>query len=120
VLVFSCPPGGDEGGADFLVRPPITAGNNRIRETLEHDERCGARRMGRREQRRGSKRSRDSDENRLAAAEIVEYRGDAVGPLLQGGHRIRRDGIRCSGAWLIQEDQSAERRHCLDPTLQRR
>jgi hypothetical protein len=34
----------------------------------------------------------DSDENRFAAAEIVEYRGDAAAPLLQGGHRIRAMG----------------------------
>jgi hypothetical protein len=64
-------------------------------------------------------RASDSDENRFAAAEIVEYRGDAVTPLLQGGHRIRSDGIRCAGADLIDEDQPADRRHCLDPALHR-
>ena len=62
----------------------------------------------------------DREENRFATPEIVEHRGDAVGPLLQGRQLARRDGIGCSRARLVEEDQPTERRHRLDPPLKRR
>ena len=70
-----------------------------------------------REQRRCRERAVDRDEDRFATPEIVEHRGDAVGPLLQGRQRARRDGIGRSGARLVEEDQSTERCHRLDPPL---
>ena len=84
---------------------------------LEHDQRGGARRMCRREQRRCRERAVRRDENRFATPEIVKHRGDAVGPLLQGRQRARRDGIGGSRARLVEEDQPTERRHRLDPPL---
>ena len=92
-------------------------GAARIRVTLEHDQRGGARRMCRREQRRCRERGVDRDEDRFATPEVVEHRGDAVGPLLQGRQRARRDGIGRSRARLVEEDEPTERRHRLDPTL---
>ena len=58
------------------------------------------------------------EEDRFATPEIVEHRGDAVGPLLQRRQRARRDGIGRSRARLVEEDQPTERRHRLDPTLE--
>jgi hypothetical protein len=46
---------------------------------LEHYKRACAGRMGSREQRRCRERPIDRDEDRFAAPEIVEHRGDAVG-----------------------------------------
>ena len=73
-----------------------------------------------REQRRCRERAVDREEDRFATPEIVEHRGDAVGPLLQGRQRARRDGIRRSGARLVEEDEPTERCHRLDPPLNRR
>ncbi len=53
-------------------------------------------------------------------SEIVKHRGDAVGPLLQGRQRARRDGIGRSRARLVEEDQSTKRCHRLNPPLNRR
>jgi hypothetical protein len=49
--------------------------------------------MCRREQRRWRERAGGREDDRFAAPEVVEHRGDAVGPLLQGRHRARRDRI---------------------------
>jgi hypothetical protein len=57
------------------------------------------------------------DEDRFAAPEVVEHRSDAVGPLFQRRRRIRRYIIGCSVARLVEEDESTERRHGLDPPL---
>ena len=92
-------------------------GAARICVTVEHDQRGGARRMCRREQRRWRERGVRRDENRFATPEVVEHRGDAVGPLLQGRQRVRRDGIGRSRARLVEEDEPTERRHRLDPPL---
>ena len=67
-------------GVGPSVRPA-----HRIRVALEHDERGGARRICRREQRRGRERAGAREKDRFAAAEIVEHRGDAVGQLLDVG-----------------------------------
>ena len=73
--------------------------------------------MCRCEQRRWRERADDREEDRFATSEIVEHRGDAVGPLLQGRQRARRDGIGRSRARLVEEDESPERCHRLDPPL---
>src|ERR1700754_4518905 len=49
MLWLSCPPHADKRGAGFVS---TECGSTRIRVTLEHDQRGGARRMCRREQRR--------------------------------------------------------------------
>ena len=92
----------------------------RIRVALEHDQRGGARRMCRCEQRPRRERAVAGEEDRFANSEIVEHRGDAVGPLLQGRHRARRDGIGRSRARLVEEDQPTERCRRLDPPLKGR
>ena len=92
----------------------------RIREALEHDQRGGAGRMCRGEQRRCRESAVDRDEDRFTTAEIVEHRRDAVGPLLQRRQRARRDRIGRSRARLVEEDQSTKRCHRLDPPLKRR
>ena len=102
-------------GEDFLGIEPTDARG--IRVALEHDQRGGARRMCRREQRRCRERADAREEDRFATPEIVEHRGDAVGPLLQGRQRARRDGIGRSRARLVEEDQPTERCHRLDPPL---
>ena len=61
--------------------------SDRIRIDLERDQRGGARRMCCGEQRRCRERAGAGNEDRFAAPEIVEHRGDAVGPLLQVGAR---------------------------------
>ena len=102
---------------DFLGIGSIGAFSHRIRVALEHDQ-CGcAGRMCCREQRRWCQRADDGEEDRFTTPEIVEHRGDAVGPLLQRRQRARRDGIGRSGARLVEEDQSTERCHRLDPPL---
>ena len=73
--------------------------------------------MCRREQRRGRERGVRRNENRLATSEVVEHRGDAVGPLLQSRQCARCDGIGCSRARLVKVDESTERCHRLDPAL---
>ena len=92
-------------------------GATRICVTAEHDQRGGAGRMCRREQRSGRERGVPRYENRFATPEIVEHRGDAVGPLLQRRQRARRDRIGHSRARLVEENQSTERRHRLNPPL---
>jgi hypothetical protein len=92
-------------------------GAARICVTVEHDQGGGARRMCRREQGSGRERGVRCDENRFAAPDGVEHRGDAVGPLLQGRHCVRNDRIGCAGARLVEVDQPTERRHRIDPTL---
>ena len=53
----------------------------------------------------------------LRAPEIVEHRGDAVGPLLQGRHRARLHRIGSSTARLVEKDEPTERCHRLNPPL---
>ena len=86
-------PHGDHGGDDFLADRPVGAFSHRIRVTLQHDQRGGAGRMCRREQRPCRERAGVREEDRFTTPEIVEHRGDAVGPLLQGRQRARPDGI---------------------------
>ena len=62
-LVLSRAPHSDEGGAEFLARRPVSRLCNGIRETLEHDERCGAGRMGCGKQCRGCERAGDCNED---------------------------------------------------------
>ena len=67
-----------------------------------------------------SRTRRRSEEDRFAAPEVVEHRGDAVGPLLQGRQRVRCDRIGRSGARLVEEDEPTERCHRFDPPLKGR
>ena len=114
-------PHGDYGSVGSLAIESIGALSHRIiRVALKHNQRGGARRMCCREQRRCCERAIDGDEDRFAAPEIVEHRGDAVGPLLQGRQRARRDRIGRSRARLVEEDQSTERCRRLDPPLNER
>ena len=53
----------------------------------------------------------------IGSTQSVQNRSDAVSPLLQRRQCARRDGIRRTGAGLVEEDQSTERRHRLDPPL---
>ena len=111
---FARPPRADPRSLGFALNE---WGAARICVTVEHDQRGGARRMCRRKQRSGRERGVRCDENRFAAPQGVEHRGDAVGPLLQGRQCVRCDGIGCSRARLVKVDKSTERRHRLDPTL---
>src|SRR6185295_4475953 len=61
----------------------------------------------------------DSEEDCLTAAQIIEHRRDAVGPLLQGRKRTRLDGIGRARTWLVKEDETTQRRHRLNPPLGR-
>jgi hypothetical protein len=112
-------PHADEGSEGFLGIAPVRALGHRIRVALEHDERGGAGRMRCREQRRCRERAGDGEEDRFATPEVVEHRGDAVGPLLQGRQRARRDGIGRSRARLVEVDEPTERCHRLYITLNR-
>ena len=104
--------------SDFLGCEPIGAFSHRIRVALEHDQRGGAGRMCCREQRRCRERAVDREEDRFATPEIVQHRGDAVGPLLQGRQRARRDGIGRSGARLVEEDRADRAMSSPRPTLE--
>ena len=117
MLQLPRPPHGDHRQRGLPRCEPIGAFSHRIRVALEHDQRGCAGRMCCREQRRRRERAVDREEDRFATPEIVEHRGDAVGPLLQGRQRARRDGIGRSGARLVEEDQPTERCHRLDPPL---
>jgi hypothetical protein len=117
MLELAGPIHGSPGSDHLLDSCSISAFSHRIREALEHDKRGGAGRMCRREQRRWRERAGAREDDRFATPEIVKHRGDAVGPLLQGRHRARRDGIGRTGARLVEEDEQTERCHRLDPTL---
>ena len=91
MLEVPAAPHADKRGVNFVSNE---CGSARIRVTVEHDQRGGARRMCRREQCPGRERDARRDDNRFATPEVVEHRGDAVGPLLQGRQRARRDRIR--------------------------
>ena len=114
-------PHGDYGSEEFLgiEVAAVSALSRRIRVALEYDERGGAGRICRREQCRCREPGVRRDEYRFTTPEIVEHRGDAVGPLLQRRQRARRDGIGGSRARLVEEDESTQRRHRLDPALKR-
>jgi hypothetical protein len=111
-------PHADPASDDFFVIEPI--GADAIGVALEHDQRGGAGRMCCREQRTRRERADGREKNRFATPELVEHCGDAVGPLLRGRQRARRDGIGGSRARLVEEDQPTERCHRLDPALKRR
>ena len=64
-------PHADEGSEGFLGIAPIRALGHRIRVALEHDERGGAGRMSRCEQRRRSEGAGVRDEDRFAAPEVA-------------------------------------------------
>ena len=111
-------PCGKNVGEEFLNIEPV--GGRGIRVAFEHDERGGPSGMGCREQRSCRERTDAREKDRLAAVEVVENCGDAVGPLLQSRQRIGRDRIGRPGSWLVEEDESTERCHRLDPRLNRR
>jgi hypothetical protein len=115
MVYLSGSPHRDRGIKQIRCSEPIGALSHQIREALERDQRGGAGRMCCREQRRRCQRAADRDEDRFATLEIVEHRGDAVGPLLQRRPRARSDRIGHSRARLVEEDQPTERRHRLDP-----
>ena len=117
MLELARPPHGYHGIAGFLGVHPVSAFSKWIRVALEHDQRGCARRICCCEQRRWCQRAVDREKDRFATPEIIQHRGDAVGPLLQRRQRGRRDGIRRSRARLVEEDQSTERHHRLDPAL---
>jgi hypothetical protein len=118
MLELPGPPHGGYGSVGYLAIDSIGALSYRIiRVALKHDQRGGAGRMCCCEQRRCRERAVGGDEDRFAAPEIVEHRGDAVGPLLQGRQSARRDGIGSTRARLIEEDQSTKLCHRLDPAL---
>ena len=114
---FARPPHADRRSLNFVSND---WGPTRICETVEHDQRGGAGRMCRREERSGRERGVRCDEYRFATPEGVEHRGDAVGPLLQGRQRPGRDGIGCSRARLVEVDEPTERCYRFDPPLKGR
>jgi hypothetical protein len=114
------PPHGYHGSTGFLGVHRVGAFSKRFRIALEYHECGGARGICCREHRARRDRAVDRDNDRFAAPEIVKHRGDAVGPLLQRRQRTRRNGIGGSGALLVEEDDSTERRHRLDPPLKGR
>jgi hypothetical protein len=73
--------------------------------------------MCRCEERRWRERPVNREYYRFATPEIVQHGCDAVGPLLHVRHFVRRNGVGRTGARLVEEDQSTERCHRLDPTL---
>jgi hypothetical protein len=95
----------------------ISSGHYLPGVALEHDQRDCAGRMCCREQRTRRERAAAHKEDRFTTPEIVEYRADAVGPLLQGRQRARCDRVGRSVARLVEDDQPSERRHRLDPAL---
>ncbi len=114
------PPGAPPAGHPSVGFAPRLWGAGRICVAVEHDQRGGARRMCCREQRGGRERGGKREENRFSALEVVEHRGDAVGPLLHVRQRVRGDRVGCARARLVEEDQSTERCHRLEPALKRR
>jgi hypothetical protein len=105
MFVFPRPPHGGPGSDNFLEIDPISAFNHRVGVALERDQRGGAGRMCGCEQRPRRERAINREEDRILTSEIVEHRGDAVGPLLQGRQRARRHGIGCSRPRLVEEDE---------------
>ena len=118
MLELSRPPHGDHRSENSSPTESVRVA--RICVAFEHDQRGCAGRMCCREQRRRRECAVDREENRFSAPEIVKHRGDAVGPLLQGRQRARRDGIGRSRARLVEEDEPTERCHRLDPPLKGR
>jgi hypothetical protein len=116
MLELTGAPRGVEAGDEGLHVEPIVARARSMRESVLHDQRCGARWMSCCEQRCRWQRPGAREKDRFATSEIVEHGGDAVGPLLQGWQCVRRDGIGGSSARLVEEDESTERCHRLDPS----
>jgi hypothetical protein len=92
MLELASPPHGDHRSEGFLSNQFCAI--CRIRVALEHHQRGCAGRMCCREERRRCECAVNREEDRFTAPEIVKHRGDAVGPLLQGRQRARRDRIR--------------------------
>ena len=107
--------GGDIAREDFFRIEPVSAFGFRIGVALEHDQRDSAGRICCCKKRRWTERAAEHEEDRFAAPEVVQHRGDAVGPLLQGRQRVRRDRIGRSHARLVEEDEPTKRCHRLDP-----
>ena len=117
MLKLARAPEGEHGVRGFLGGRTLRAFNLRVGIAFGCDQRRRAGRMRCREQRGCRERAIDREEDRFAATEIVEHRGDAVGPLLQGRQRTRRHGVRRASSRLIEEDQSTEGPHRVHPTL---
>src|SRR4051812_35741916 len=98
-------PGRRKGGKDFSY----VADRRRIRIALQRDQRRSAGWMCCGEQRSCCERADEGDKDRVTNSEIVEYRGYAVSPLLQGGQCRWCDRIGRSCAGLIEEDHSTQR-----------
>ena len=96
-----------------MVHIPRSPHRDRGIEQIRCGEPIGA--FSRTRARRRCQPASDRDEDRFATLEIVQHCGDAVGPLLQGRQRARSDRIGHSRARLVEEDQSTERCHRLDP-----
>ena len=111
-------PHGDHGSEDFLGGAP---GSVRSRHADPRSPRARpARWCGTDVLRRTaplSRTRRRCDEDRFATSEIVEHRGDAVGPLLQGRQRAGVDRIGRSRARLVEKDEPTQRCHRLNPPL---
>jgi len=112
-------PHGDHGGGDFFGDGPVFIRLLGVRNgpSLKHDERGGAGRICRGEERRRRECARPRDQRGAGASDSVEHRSDAVGPLLQGRHRAWLDWIRCARAWLVEKNEPTERCHRLHPPL---
>ena len=110
-------PHGDHGGLDILGRSLQCGASAKPSSTTSAVARDGCVAANKR---RLCESAVDCEEDGFTAAEIVKHRGDAVGPLLQGRERARCDRIGRSRARLVEEDQSTERCHRLDPPLKRR
>jgi hypothetical protein len=112
-------PHGDHGGGDFFGDGPVFIRLLGVRNgpSLTHDERGGAGRICRGEERRRRECARPRDQRGTGASDSVEHRSDAVSPLLQGWHRARLHRIGSSTAWLVENDEPTERSHRLNPPL---
>ena len=65
----------------------------RERVTVEDHQCRGTTGVRRREQRTCGERTVERHQHRALTLEFVEHRGDGVGPLLERGQRIEREGI---------------------------
>jgi len=80
MLELARAPHGDRGSIYLLGCGSRGEPSHRIRVALQHDQRGCARRMCRREQRPRRERARHREEDRFTTREIIQHRGDAVGP----------------------------------------
>ena len=73
-------PPGDYGGSGLLWCGSSGELSHRIRVALQHDQPGCARRMCRREQSPGPERAGHCDQDSFTTPQIIQLRGDAVGP----------------------------------------